>query len=135
MFISPDYPQPGATAKPRQQRSHSPLIEHPLGYRYRPLWHNRWWEVLSIVWGDRQTSKPHCHQISFNLTRVQSGRILERKYRTSGGQLIVASERVLTAGQWTWTLPFQVHELIGLGDRSHTLHVYFPGRKSTVHQP
>lgn len=135
MFISPAFPRPPATAKPGQQRSPQSLIEHPLGYSYRPHWHSRWWEVLSIFWGDRQTSKPHCHQISFNLTRVQSGRILERKYRTSGGQLIVASERVLTAGQWTWTLPFQVHELVGLGDRSHTLHFYFPARNSTVHHP
>jgi hypothetical protein len=135
MFISPALPRPGTIARPRQQRMPQPLVEHPLGYMYRPILHHRFWEVLSIFWGDRQTSKPHCHQFSFNLTRVQSGRILERKYRTSGGQLIVASERVLTAGQWTWTLPFQVHELIGLGDRSHTLHFYFPGRKSAVHHP
>ncbi|MGG6240483.1 hypothetical protein ACQ4N7_17805 [Nodosilinea sp. AN01ver1] len=135
MFIAPSLPRLNATAKASQQRSQPPLIEHPFGYVYRPIWHNRFWEVLSIIWGDRQTSKPHCHQVSFNLTRVQSGCILERKYRTSGGQLVVASERVLTAGQWTWTLPFQVHELIGLGDRSQTLHFYFPGRKSTVHHP
>lgn len=117
------------TAAAPQRQPRSP-IRHPLGYGYIPLMHHPWGEILTIIWHCYQTSQPHCHQGSLNLTRVQTGRILERKYRLARGRLVVASERILVAGQWTWTLPFQIHELIGLEDDTQTLHFYWPGRQT-----
>jgi len=104
------------------------LVQHPYyGYDYQPIAWGRWGEVLILHWPCGIGSQPHCHQHAFNLTQVLSGRLLERKYRLTGGQLQVVSERVLQAGQWSWTLPFQIHELVCL-EPSRSLHLYFPGR-------
>lgn len=116
---------------PRKSQPRRHLIQHACGYRYCAISLNRVWEILMLHWNRGQTSEPHCHQSSFNLTRVMAGKLLERKYRISGGQLSVASERVVVAGQWSWTLPFQIHELVSLCDETRTLHLYLPGRVAT----
>lgn len=103
---------------------------HPCGYRYRPLLCHRLLELLILQWPSGSDSKPHSHQASINFTRVLSGRMLERKYHISAGQLTLMSERVLQTGQWTWTWPYQVHELVALETAVETLHLYFPGRLS-----
>jgi len=38
------------------------------------------------------------------------------------------SHPLIQAGQWAWTLPFEIHELSALNSASETLHIYFPER-------
>lgn len=102
-------------------------ITNSFGYQYIPIIRNRWFEILILNWNAGIGSKPHNHLSSANFTRVLSGRVLERKYHLSGGQLTVISERVIGQGQWTWTSPYEIHELIGL-DAAQTFHIYVPGR-------
>ena len=104
------------------------MVQHRYGYQYLPILCRSWLEILLLQWSAGDQSKPHSHKASFNLTRVASGKLLERKYHISGGKLMVTSERILKTGQWAWTLPFQVHELIVLDEPAETLHFYFPGR-------
>ena len=106
----------------------STTIQHRYGYEYQPILCHGWIEVLRLRWTAGNCSEPHSHKASFNLTRVASGGLLERKYHISGGRLIVTSERILKPGQWAWTLPFQVHELVVLDQPAQTLHFYFPAR-------
>jgi len=111
-----------------QNRCHSQLLLHPYGYCYAPLLCNRLVELLILQWSIGSESKPHSHGASINFTRVLSGLVLERKYHISGGELQLVSERVLEPGQWAWTLPFEIHELVALDTAAETLHIYFPGR-------
>lgn len=101
---------------------------HPYGYGYAPIVCNRLIELLILQWSAGAQSKPHSHGASINFTKILSGQVLERKYHLSGGELRIISERVMQAGQWAWTLPFEIHELIALNSSSETLHIYFPGR-------
>jgi hypothetical protein len=101
---------------------------HPYGYCYVPIVCNRLMELLILQWSAGAESKPHCHGASINFTKVLSGQVLERKFHISGGKLRVISERVIQAGQWAWTLPFEIHELVTINDPAETLHLYFPGR-------
>ncbi|NEP16951.1 MAG: hypothetical protein F6J97_08585 [Leptolyngbya sp. SIO4C1] len=103
-------------------------ITHRFGYRYIQLICNRWLEILILAWKAEIGSRPHNHSASINFTRVLSGQVLERRYHLSGGQLTVTSEKVIRQGQWTWTPPYAIHELVGLDDLAKTLHIYFPGR-------
>ncbi|MEO1148115.1 MAG: hypothetical protein AAFY26_21250 [Cyanobacteria bacterium J06638_22] len=103
-------------------------INHPFGYQYIELICNCWLEILILAWKAGIGSKPHNHHFSLNITRVLSGHLLERKYRFSAGQLMVVSEKVICQGQWTWTMPDEIHELVSLDDAARTLHFYFPGR-------
>lgn len=107
-----------------------PKINHPFGYQYIQLICNRWLEILILAWNAGIGSKPHNHHLSINFTRVLSGQLLERKYCFSAGQLIIVSEKVIHQGQWTWTSPHEIHELVSLDNAARTLHVYFPGRLS-----
>ena len=112
--------------------SHIPSqkVNHPFGYQYIQLICNRWLEILILAWKAGIGSRPHNHHLSLNVTRVLSGQLLERKYCFSAGQLTVVSEKVIRQGQWTWTSPNEIHELVGLDDTARTLHFYFPGRLS-----
>ena len=103
-------------------------VTHPFGYKYIQLIRNRWLEILILAWQTGIGSKPHNHQASINFTRVLSGQLLERKYHLTAGQLRVVYDKVLRQGQWTWTSPYEIHELVGLDDAARTLHFYFPGR-------
>ncbi|MEM1278443.1 MAG: hypothetical protein AAGG53_00170 [Cyanobacteria bacterium P01_H01_bin.152] len=109
-------------------RSPNRKVNHSSGYQYIQLICNRWLEILILAWKAGIGSKPHNHHFSINFTRVLSGQLLERKYCFSAGQLTVVSEKVIRQGQWTWTSPNEIHELVGLDDDAQTLHFYFPGR-------
>jgi len=111
-----------------QHRVNSQLQQHPCGYCYVPVFCHRLGELLILQWAIGADSKPHSHLASINLTKVLSGQILERKYHISGGQLHMISERVVKAGQWAWTLPFEIHELVALDTSAETMHLYLPGR-------
>jgi hypothetical protein len=101
---------------------------HPYGYCYVPFVCHRLMELLILQWSAGSESKPHSHGASINFTKVLSGRVLERKYHISGGKLRMVSERLVQPGQWTWTLPFEIHELVALDTCAETLHLYIPGR-------
>lgn len=103
-------------------------IQHSCGYSYFAIICNRLLEILVLNWSPGIDSKPHSHQGSINLTKVISGQVLERKYHISGGQLIPISERIINQGQWIWTLPYEIHELVALDAPAQTMHFYFPGR-------
>ncbi|MBF2048025.1 MAG: hypothetical protein IGS54_11780 [Elainella sp. C42_A2020_010] len=111
-----------------QQCINSRLQQHPCGYCYIPIFCNRLGELLILQWVAGSESKPHSHLASINFTKVLSGQVLERKYHISGGQLRVISERVVQAGQWAWTFPFEIHELVALDKSAETMHIYLPGR-------
>jgi hypothetical protein len=111
-----------------QQRFHTQHLLHPFGYCYVPILSNRLIELLMLQWPVGSESKPHSHQASVNFTKVLSGQVLERKYHISGGQMHVISERIIQAGEWAWTLPFEIHELVAVDTSAETLHIYFPGR-------
>lgn len=112
-----------------QTRLRSRLQLHYYGYCYAPIFCNRLIELLILQWPIGSESKPHSHGAAINFTKVLSGQMLERKYHVSGGQLRLISERIVGAGQWAWTLPFEIHELIALNSSAETMHLYFPGRK------
>jgi hypothetical protein len=102
---------------------------HSYGYCYAPIFRHRLIELLILQWPLGSASKPHSHGAAINFTKVLSGQVLERKYHISGGQLRIASERIVEAGQWAWTLPFEIHELLTLDTSAETMHIYLPGRK------
>lgn len=112
----------------KQRRIRKNIQLHPYGYCYVPLLCNRFLEVLILQWPAGAESKPHNHGCSINFTKISAGQVLERKYYISGGELRVVSERILQAGQWAWTLPFEIHELVALNTSAETFHLYFPGR-------
>ncbi|MGP1388046.1 MAG: hypothetical protein ACTS2F_31220 [Thainema sp.] len=84
---------------------------------------------MTLHWSAYTGSKPRSHSNSINFTKVISGTLLERKYTVSGGQLLLKSERMIQAGDWAYTLPHQVHELVVFNNSAKTLHFYFPKRQ------